>query len=200
LSPGGWLGSATEGRRPQIRGLRSGGSLALPARPQPPTICHPSRPDLEPGLKQVKEAVEAIGRGEPFSIPETVDESFEEQPVRLLGQGQKIEAIKLYRERTGAGLKEAKDAVEVIQRGERPQDLENGENQFHQDLVSLLQQGRKIDAIKAYREVTGSGLKESKDVIESIADRYGLMGSQRTGCLGLIVFTLVILGVGFALV
>jgi hypothetical protein len=47
----GWLGSATEGRRPQVRGLRSGGSLALPARPQPPMICHPSWPDLEPGPK-----------------------------------------------------------------------------------------------------------------------------------------------------
>jgi hypothetical protein len=36
-SPG-WLGSATEGRRPQVRGRCSGGSLALPARPQPPTV------------------------------------------------------------------------------------------------------------------------------------------------------------------
>ena len=35
FSPG-WLGSAIEGRRPQVRGLRSGGSLAMPARPQPP--------------------------------------------------------------------------------------------------------------------------------------------------------------------
>ena len=34
----------------------------------------------------------------------------------LLRRGQKIQAIKLYRERTGVGLKEAKDAVEEIQR------------------------------------------------------------------------------------
>lgn len=32
----------------------------------------------------------------------------------LMRQGSKIEAIKLYRERTGVGLKEAKDAVEAI--------------------------------------------------------------------------------------
>lgn len=32
----------------------------------------------------------------------------------LLAKGRKIEAIKLYRERTGAGLKEAKDAVESM--------------------------------------------------------------------------------------
>jgi hypothetical protein len=34
----------------------------------------------------------------------------------LIAAGQKIEAIKLYRERTGVGLKEAKDAVEALER------------------------------------------------------------------------------------
>jgi ribosomal protein L7/L12 len=34
----------------------------------------------------------------------------------LLSRGQKIPAIKLYRQRTGAGLKEAKDAVEAMER------------------------------------------------------------------------------------
>ena len=46
----GWLGSATEGRRPQS--AEAGALGARPGRgtqPQPPTICHPSWPDLEPG-------------------------------------------------------------------------------------------------------------------------------------------------------
>jgi ribosomal protein L7/L12 len=34
----------------------------------------------------------------------------------LIRRGRKIEAIKLYREQTGVGLKEAKDAVEQIER------------------------------------------------------------------------------------
>jgi ribosomal protein L7/L12 len=34
----------------------------------------------------------------------------------LLSRGQKIQAIKLYRQRTGAGLKDAKDAVEAMER------------------------------------------------------------------------------------
>ncbi len=34
----------------------------------------------------------------------------------LLRRGNKIEAIRIYRERTGVGLKEAKDAVEEIER------------------------------------------------------------------------------------
>lgn len=33
----------------------------------------------------------------------------------LMRRGQKIQAIKLYRERTGVGLKEAKDAVEALE-------------------------------------------------------------------------------------
>jgi hypothetical protein len=32
--------------------------------------------------------------------------------AKLVAEGRKIEAIKIYREQTGAGLKEAKDAVE----------------------------------------------------------------------------------------
>jgi hypothetical protein len=44
----------------------------------------------------------------------------------LLRRGDKIEAIKRYRERTGAGLKEAKDAVEALgaRHGIQPQPLD----------------------------------------------------------------------------
>lgn len=37
--------------------------------------------------------------------------------TRALAAGNKIEAIRLYRERTGVGLKEAKDAVEALEKG-----------------------------------------------------------------------------------
>ena len=39
--------------------------------------------------------------------------------VDLINGGRKIEAIKEYRMETGAGLKEAKDAVEAYERGSR---------------------------------------------------------------------------------
>lgn len=39
--------------------------------------------------------------------------------VSLLARGQKIEAIKQYRVYTGSGLKEAKEAVESIERSQR---------------------------------------------------------------------------------
>ncbi|HEX2187301.1 MAG TPA: hypothetical protein VHG51_00315, partial [Longimicrobiaceae bacterium] len=47
--------------------------------------------------------------------PETVAEV-----VRLLRAGRKVDAVKLYRERFGVGLKEAKEAVERIAAGQPP--------------------------------------------------------------------------------
>ena len=44
---------------------------------------------------------------------------FQEAVKALLFKGQKIPAIKKYREETGLGLKEAKEAVEAIERGLR---------------------------------------------------------------------------------
>lgn len=38
-------------------------------------------------------------------------------------------------------------------------------------LMSSMASSRKIDAIKAYRNLTGAGLKESKDAVESVMDR-----------------------------
>lgn len=45
------------------------------------------------------------------------DEAFAAQLLVLLAAGRKIEAIRVYRERTGLGLKEARDAVEALERG-----------------------------------------------------------------------------------
>lgn len=42
------------------------------------------------------------------------------QIIETIHRGAKIEAIKVYREATGVGLKEAKDAVEAIEAGLEP--------------------------------------------------------------------------------
>ncbi len=42
------------------------------------------------------------------------NQGVDEQIMELVGAGQKIQAIKLYREQTGVGLKEAKDYVESL--------------------------------------------------------------------------------------
>lgn len=85
----------------------------------------------------------------------------------LLSQGQRLQAVKLLTMETGCGLKEARDFVDGMGPVAPPVDtiiLTNVEDQ----LISLLQQGKKLEAIKLYRDHTGLGLKESKDYIESL--------------------------------
>ena len=69
-------------------------------------------------------------------------QELEEQLRMLLAEGQKIEAIKVYRERTGAGLAEAKDAVEALEAGQRlpSQAIDRG---LESELVALLEQGQR---------------------------------------------------------
>jgi ribosomal protein L7/L12 len=71
------------------------------------------------GLAAAKDAVEALERGERFPAGAAADVDMDDEIAALLARGEKINAIKAYRHRTGAGLKEAKEAVEAFasQRG-----------------------------------------------------------------------------------
>jgi hypothetical protein len=61
-------------------------------------------------------------------------------------------------------------------------------------LSACILQGNKIEAIKLCREVTGLGLKESKDAVEALEqslrasspDKF-VAGPQAKGCLGVLV-------------
>ena len=92
-----------------------------------------------------------------------------------LQRGSKIEAVKLYRDATGASLKDSKDAVEAMPvdpipiaglpsilptTGMTPEKMDA--------IVSAISRGQKIEAIKLYREATGLGLAESKDAVEAM--------------------------------
>lgn len=91
----------------------------------------------------------------------------------LLQTGQKIEAVKRVREVTKLGLKESKDLVEDIERGRAvifnaapplPMNSDAGMTEVYQ----LIAEGKKIEAIKVYRKLTGVGLKEAKDAMEAL--------------------------------
>jgi ribosomal protein L7/L12 len=43
-----------------------------------------------------------------------------------------------------------------------------------QEIRQAIQQGKKIEAIKLYREMSGVGLKQAKDFIEEVQRRAGL--------------------------
>jgi ribosomal protein L7/L12 len=97
----------------------------------------------------------------------------EHQIRELVVKGKKIAAVKLYREVTGASLKDAKDAVDAIEMGTVigfPETIQIGEIDpaLESRIKRLLAERKKIDAVKAYREVYNCGLKEAKEAVDFI--------------------------------
>lgn len=71
------------------------------------------------GLAEAKAAVEKLERGEPSepAAPGGDLGDLKEKIRTLVLSGRMIDAIKLYREKTNTGLKDAKDAVDKIAAG-----------------------------------------------------------------------------------
>ena len=110
----------------------------------------------------------------------------------LVADGQKIEAIRILRAAISVDLAEAKRLVEsetaLVERL-RKSPAPTAESGSDQEILDLLQSGQKIEAIKRHRERTGLGLKESKDYVESLAQRHGII-VRPAGCLGLILLAI----------
>lgn len=66
------------------------------------------------GLKEAKDLVENHGRGAVQGIPEILPDAA--SVADALQKGNKIEAIKRLRQQTGLGLKDAKDAIDALQK------------------------------------------------------------------------------------
>jgi ribosomal protein L7/L12 len=124
--------------------------------------------------------VEALERGEPVRVSDSEPVAagdWQDEMRRLIAGDKKIEAIKVVREATGLGLKEAKDLVEAAERGEPifPPVVEQPTVErpllppdWPEQVLELLRQGNKLEAIKLYRQETGVGLKEAKDAVEEM--------------------------------
>jgi ribosomal protein L7/L12/DNA-binding beta-propeller fold protein YncE len=100
---------------------------------------------------------------------------------RLARSGDKIEAIKLYRQVFGVGLKEAKDAVEQIAAGEpivlsSSSTVEYSTTDLESELRQLLAQDDRLGAVKRYHELTGSGLKAAQEAVDALATTGSLPG------------------------
>ncbi|HEC65108.1 MAG TPA: hypothetical protein ENI23_07440 [bacterium] len=52
-------------------------------------------------------------------------------------------------------------------------------NSLDRRLIELLEEERKIEAIKLHREETGSGLLDSKNYVEALAEKTGPFGYER---------------------
>jgi ribosomal protein L7/L12 len=104
-----------------------------------------------------------------------------DQIKALLARGQKIEAIKLARDKTGFPLDAAKDMVETIEKSAGaaaapatahvavdPIELIRNAKDLSRDVMQLAKQGKKIDAIQLIRSRTGLGLKEAKEIVDRL--------------------------------
>ena len=56
--------------------------------------------------------------------------------------------------------------------------------------------GRKIQAIKEYREQTGAGLKEAKEAVERWMEREGIVAAGGSGCGASVLILIALVGGG----
>ena len=122
---------------------------------------------------------EATGRARPrtdLARPNGgVDASpLEFEVIRLLEQRKKIQAIKVVREHTRLGLKEAKDLVEEVERTGRlrlpplPTAPYLDNDEVMAEARRLKRDGKAIEAIKLIRQHSRMGLKEAKDLYDTL--------------------------------
>ena len=115
-------------------------------------------------------------------------EQFEEEIRNLLESSNRIQAISRYREETGVGLAEAKNAVErLAATGSLPERVPVDDSELFEEVARHPGRGEALLAIKLVRERTALGLKESKLVVDRIGVESGLLTQSGSGCLGVIL-------------
>ncbi len=114
----------------------------------------------------------SIATPTPMPFSSALSPALEEEVRQLLVNGQKITALKRVRSQTGWGLKKAKYAVESVSltgdTSKIAQRYDLPTKELEAEVRQLIGAGKKISAIKRVRELTGWGLKESKDYVESL--------------------------------
>lgn len=103
--------------------------------------------------------------------------------LNLLAQNKKMEAIKLLKDKANLGLKEAKDFVEAIQDGslngvninynehtsiEKNEPNIDGKRLDIVEILTLIKQGKKIEAVKFVYETAKISLKDAKETVDKI--------------------------------
>lgn len=97
-------------------------------------------------------------------------DNLEREVRELIAQGQKIEAIKKVMKAKRLGLKDAKDYVDILAKplSSFTPSVGVSEETLEFEVRELLARGRKVEAVKKVRELTGWGLREAKDFVDSL--------------------------------
>jgi ribosomal L7/L12-like protein len=109
----------------------------------------------------------------PYWMPSQIDWDAiaDEQLQDAMNRGNKIEAIKRYRELTNAGLKEAKDAVEYAARHPDERGEKKKAPRLELDapgIRDLLEAGREDEAVEVYQKFAGVDEYSARDAVERI--------------------------------
>jgi ribosomal protein L7/L12 len=91
--------------------------------------------------------------------------------------GEKNQAIKLYREEYGVGLKEAKDAVDSMLPAALIALLSADSAKT---LNQLLVEHKKIQAVKLFREQTGAELRQAKDAVDYFETNLNILTTAQS--------------------
>jgi ribosomal protein L7/L12 len=103
-----------------------------------------------------------------------------ERVLDAIKRGNHVEAIKLLREQTGLGLKEAKDLVDRQVAGTSTTTPAQWSGTLPPSAMIALQQGNEIEAIRLLRAETGLGLKEAREGVEAVAREMRDAGRLRS--------------------
>ena len=94
--------------------------------------------------------------------------------LTLLRQGEKLQAVKVYRDETGCSLKEAKDYIDHLEQDMRYATLRKAPDmEPDEEVLRLIRQGEKLMAVKIFKERTGCDLIVAKDLIDELYKQIG---------------------------
>jgi ribosomal protein L7/L12 len=141
------------------------------------------------GLTEAKAFIDAMEAGKPLAAArETPSRSLkeaEQAALAALSENNPIEAIKRYRQHTHLGLKEAKEAVDVLSVVHRSNGRINPK--VAQAVMEKVFAGRKDEALTLVMSSTGYDDAEAKALIKHIGGLRLSASSCAGGCLSRII-------------
>jgi hypothetical protein len=87
--------------------------------------------------------------------------------LTLVAQGNYLDAARLLQSRRGVSLDEAAAEIDRLRGDITPLDPGSAADPITPEIAAAIRSGRKIEAIKLYRQAHGVGLKEAKDAVDA---------------------------------
>lgn len=133
------------------------------------------------------------------------------QCIAHIQAGEKLQAVKVYKEAKGVSLAEAKDVIDrlaeklnedntnqyeisnVEQTTHSNHTTQESNNSLEEKCLELIKSGNVLQAVKLYKDESGAGLKEAKDMIDSMVARLKKdIPSPQKGCGATIVIVIIV--------